>query len=478
MGEKASRESFQPILTNYNTQLGWLNSLITDPTGLRYLRPKPKEERLRDFEASRDRITAFLAFLGDPQNKYPSVHIAGTGGKGSVTVIIGKILQRAGFKTGVHTSPYLQAPIEKWAIDGKMVSPSIFASSIETLQPFYDSFVTSHPDKRPNYGETQAALTHRLFADRSVDFAVIETGMGGRYDPTNVLNPEIAVITNVDYDHVDQIGPTLTDIAAHKAGIIKPGKPVVTAAIQDEVLDVIGKEAQEKKAPLFTLGKDFSFQIKSYDQNGIVVEIKTPFGTYRNIRIPLVGLFQAQNAALAVAACDALAQQKGFRLDEKMINDSLANLQFPGRMEKIQTNPTVILDGAHNPQKMRALAETMEKLYPDKSYYLIVGMLATKDAKQSLAHLLPQAKKVIATKPHLIGKPSTSSQQIAQIVKEGKPEIEVDQYDTALEAVQQVIEEAASDDIILITGSLYMLGEARIYWYPTDQILFEAEYSS
>lgn len=475
MEEADSREWFRPILAEYNSQINWFNSLITDPKGLGYFRSKTKEERFREFEETIEKTAAFLDFLDNPQNEYASIHIAGTGGKGSVTTMIGAILQAAGFKTGVHTNPYLQVPNEEWIIEGRMIAPSRLSLAISNLRPSYKALVAAHPNQHPSYVITQVALTHQLFAEERVDFGVIETGMGGRYDPSNVLSPEISVITNVDFDHVEALGPNLTDIASHKAGIIKPGKPVVTAATQDEVLGVIKVEAQKSNAPLFLLGKDFSYEMVSADQNGMVLDIATPYGSYKGIQLSLPGLFQRENAALAVAACDVLVHHKGFVLDEETINQALSNLRFSGRMERIQEKPMVILDGAHNPQKMEALAGSLVKLYPDKKFIIIIGMLATKEVKQSLKRLPLQAKKVIAAEPHLVGKPSIPNQQMEAIIREVKPEVKTAACNTVLEALNLALKEAEDDEVILITGSLYMLGEVREYWFPKDDILVEAE---
>jgi len=466
---------FKSILKNYNNQINWLRSLITDPQGLRYFRLKTKEERLKEFKQTIKTTRAFLEFLGNPQDQYIPVHITGTSGKGSVTVMIGSILTSLGFKTGVHTSPYLQIPNEKWTINGKIIPPSTFSRALENIRLKYDDFVSNYAGKPPGYGITQVVLTHMIFAQEEVEFGVIETGMGGRYDPTNILNPVVCVITNVDFDHVEALGPTLSDIAFHKAGIIKPGKPVITAAKQNEVIKIIEEEAKKNNATVFLLGRDFFYKITSINQDGMILDIQTPYGEYKNIYLSLSGTFQGENAALAVTACCVLAHQKGLLINSKQISKALMNLKFPGRMEKVQIQPTVILDGAHNPQKMVALAESMQRLYPNKKYILVVGMLATKDAQHSLFSLIQNAKKVIATTPHVIGKPSIGSEELATMVKRINPLIEIDAYEDVKTAIKRALEEAKSSDIILITGSLYLVGEARDFWYPKEKLLFEAE---
>lgn len=475
MIEQEEEKQFKSIMKDYQIQVGWLNSLIADPAGEHYFYKKTPTERLGNYERVIERTTAFLDFLGNPQDKYPSIHIAGTGGKGSVTVMIGSILQVAGFKTGVYTSPYLQIPNEKWIINGKMISPSYFSCAVDCLRGKYESFVKSNSHLRPTYGEAQVGLTHQLFSQEHVDFGVIETGMGGRYDPTNVLHPEISVITNVDFDHVDQLGPSLKDIARHKAGIIKANIPVVTGVYAEETLKVLKEEAENKKAPLFQLGKEFSYHLRRFNEGGSLIDIHTPNNSFKGIKVSLPGLFQAENAAIAVMACEIVLSRKGINLTSETLNLAFSHLHFPGRMEKMQENPTVIIDGAHNPQKMKALAESMKKLYPDKKYILVIGMLATKDAREASKFVVSQASQVITSSPHVIGKPSISSEGMAKIIKSIKPELKVTPCLDVREAIELARSSVKKDELILITGSLYLLGEARELWYPKKEILFQAE---
>jgi dihydrofolate synthase/folylpolyglutamate synthase len=475
MKENELMDRFESIIQNYNNQLSWLHSLITDPQGLRYFRLKTKEERIKEFEETIKTTRAFLEFLGNPQDQYIPVHIAGTGGKGSVTVMIGSILTSLGFKTGVHTSPYLQVPNEKWTINGKIISPSAFSAALENLRPKHNDFTSNYVGIPPNYSITQVVLTHMIFAQERVDFGVIETGMGGRYDPTNVLNPLVCVITNVDFDHVEALGPTLSDIAFHKAGIIKPGKPVISAVKQNKVIKIIEEEARRNNAPVFLLGRDFFYKITSINQDRMILDMQTPYGEYKNISLSLPGTFQGENAALAVTACCVLSHQKGLSISSEQINQAMQNLRFPGRMERVQIQPTVILDGAHNPQKIAALAESMKRLYPNKKYILVVGMLATKDAEHSLSPIIVNAKKVITATPHVIGKPSIKSEELAAVVKRINPSVRIDAYEDVKTAIKSALEEAKLSEIILITGSLYLVGEARDFWYPKEKLLVEAE---
>lgn len=474
-------EKFDQIIEEYNAACNWLFSLVTDPSGNRYLIEKSPAQRRAEYEEQLKRTAAFLDFLGNPQDSYKSIHIAGTGGKGSVTTMIGSLLQETGFRVGVHTSPYLQVPNEKLLVNGKMIAPSKFSSLINYFRQRYQKFVSRYPDLTPHYAEAWVAMVHLYFAQQQVDWGVIETGMGGRFDPTNVLSPELSVITNVDFDHVPQLGTTLEEIAYHKAGIIKPGVPVVTGETKTAALDIIQSEALKKNSSFFRLGQDFNVDVKTINETGSVVDITAPFHRYPDIKINLPGIFQPQNAAAAITAVDILSFRHQIPLSSEKsekIERALQSIEFPGRMEKVQDRPPVILDGAHNPQKMESLARSLRVVYGDRTYTLIVGMLATKDASASIAHLLPNVYRVIATSPHVFGKPSMKIEDMAGLIRTVDPAKEVETADNVVDAIRRALDGAAPNELIVVTGSIYMLGEAREYWFPARNILREAEYGN
>lgn len=469
------RGDFDAVLEDYYGQIRWIESLMLDPKGLRYQKELSPEERLIEYQRSIERTRSFLDFLGNPQDKYPTAHIAGTGGKGSVTIMIGKMLQTLGIKTGVHTSPYLQVPNEKWVIEDKMISPSSLSNSIKKLRSQFDQYALLSPEKLTNYSETQVCLTYQLFADQQINFGVVETGMGGRFDPTNVIDSDVAVITNVDLDHIPQLGYSLIDIARHKAGIIKPGRPVIVGTRQKDALGVITDEAASKSSPIFLLERDFGYRIENLDRNGSTISFYTPFGLFENIRVALPGRFQAENAAIAIMAIATLAEERNLHLNAEVLNQALSNLIFPGRMEKVQENPIVILDGAHNPQKMNALSQSMKDLYPNEKYCLVIGMLSTKDA-EGIKSLLYQSSRIIVTSPNVKGKPSIAPEEIMRKIKNMNPSISIRVEKNVSAAISSVVAEE-TDDLILITGSVYLIGEARNYWHSATEILGKAEYT-
>lgn len=416
--EIIDRNNFQErILPAYQNALEWLDSFITDPAGHRYDMAKPYEQRLLEYRQQFERTKKFLEFLGNPQEQFPSIHIAGTGGKGSVSMIIGKILQASDNLVGIHTKPYLQTPLEKFLINGKMIAPSRFIKLVNDLQEKCEQFRQQFPEITLQYSELWTLLYNLYFAQNDLDWGVIETNMGGRFDPSNVRNSELALITNIDFDHIPQLGTSLEEIAWHKSGIIKPGKPVITGEQKEEPLAVIRQEAAIKKAKLYSLGDNFFYQEVSRDNKGVVINVIAPYHNYRSIRVPLLGPFQAGNTTLAIVAADVLGQQYPLPLSSELINERLENLKFKGRVDIVQVEPTVILDGAHNPQKIAALAEAMRQQYPDKKFTLIYGMLGHKSSPLAVAPLLGQAEKVIVVRPSVYGKPGMEIQKITEAIK-------------------------------------------------------------
>jgi len=390
-------------------------------------------------------------------------------------MLIGKVVEGLAERVGVHCSPYLQVPGEKLVVNGRMIAPSRFVEIVSMLRAHCERFTERHPEVRLTHGMVQVALFFLYFAESDLDWGIIETGLGGRFDLTNVLTPELSVITNIDYDHVKSLGPELWRIAWHKAGIIKPGKPAITAEQKPEALAEIVKEARAKESRLYCRGEDWDWDTVAMDDSGITLDVHAPYGRYEQVWMPILGPFQAQNAGLAIAAVDVLAHERGMPLTEQDVRQQMACARVPGRLEVMQRRPLVILDGAHNPQKARSLADAMQTLYPDRNYTLIFGMLGTKDAANSLSYLLPRSTRVAVTRPLVKGKRATEPEELADVIRGLGYGKTLDVYPNVLQAMEEVLGQAAPDDLILITGSLYMLGEAREYWVSSQRLLIEAE---
>lgn len=427
--------------------------------------------RMVEFQEQIERMADFLVFCGHPERKFSSIHVAGTSGKGSVVHLLAGILKAGGYKVGYHVSPYLQVCNEKLIVDGNLIRPSEFADLVGKLRTKYEQWQqTNGRFEAIKYGEAWVALTYLWLARNHVDWGVIETGLGGRYDPTNVLPSTLAVITNVNYDHVEVLGETLEEIASHKAGIIKTDGLVITAETKPEVLEVIQMEASKKNARLFRIGKDYQYQI---GEDGSLT-VDGPHTTYHHLKVAAPGEFQLENAALAVAALDLLAGEGLIELQPASVKAGLG-VQVAGRFEIIQEDPVVILDGAHNQHKASALARSLVRAYPDKKLTVVLGTLSIKDFSGIIEALAPITGKWIATQPKVFGKPAAPAAALAAVIRKITPDLPVIEFESVRDAIWQTLADAAEDEIIVVTGSLYMLGEARGVWRSVDQILSDIE---
>ncbi|MBX6342342.1 MAG: bifunctional folylpolyglutamate synthase/dihydrofolate synthase, partial [Thermomicrobiaceae bacterium] len=387
-------------LARYQWAADFINGLIQGPPS-----PPPgaTAEEIRARAVARmERLRRFLAFLGDPQTRFRSVHVGGTSGKGSTAAFIAAILHAAGYRTGLHVSPYLQVETEKLQVDGRLVCGDAFADHVAALAEAMERWQAERSE-RLTYGEFWVALTFFAFARERVDFAVIEVGAGGRFDLTNVLLPDVAVITSVGLDHVRTLGPTIADIAWHKAGIIKPGRAAVTAVDDPVALPVIEAEARAQGVPLQRVLPERDYRVVDSDASGSEL-LDVPSG--RVFHLPLAGAFQAANAATAIAAARALRDLPRGPISDDAIAAGLAATRFPGRMEIVQERPQVVLDGAHNPQKMASLAASLPLLGRPERRIVVLGVLEGHDAEALARIVAPLADEVVATAPHAIERAS------------------------------------------------------------------------
>ncbi len=458
-------------LADYYDRLSWLRSLMTDPGGSFYTKPMSQTAYLKYYLKQFNRTKAFLDYIGNPQDKYPVVHVAGTSGKGSVVTMLGSMLKIAGLRVGVHTSPYLQLPNEKLVADGRMISHAELVELIDEFKTLHQDYV-KQGNEPLHYQEAWAVLVYMYFAKKQVDWAVVETSLGGRYDPTNVVSSKLAIITNISPEHMPQLGTSLTDIAKHKAGIIKPGQPVITAECNPKINEVFLEEAIKKSAALYRLSRNFGYRITSTDYDiGMTVDIRTPFSHYDAIRITQPGTYNTANACCAVMAADLLAHRYGLPINEGHIRIALGTWSLEGRMETVQYSPQVMLDGAHNPQKMGALMETIKAVYQNRDITVVLGMLSFKDADDMIGQVLTVANRIIVTQPRVTGKPSLSADVIADRIKRLAPSLPVIACASVKDAIDSALIGTKEDELVLITGSVYLIGEARERWLPSDEML-------
>lgn len=408
---------------------------------------------------SLDRIRLLCAKLGNPQLDYPSIHITGTNGKTSVACMVAAILEETGRKVGRFTSPHLQSVCERIAVNGRPISKKDFASVTEEIIPLAEQ--TNRETGDPlTYFEINTAQAFLYFSERKVDVAVVEVGMGGRWDATNVLPSKVQVITTVGLDHVAELGGTLEKIAWEKAGIIKEGGVVICGVGEEELFQIIEGEAETRGATIYRLGWDFQVMYRlAYGLDsgrvGQVVGIKGLFRDYGELFVPLLGEHQAANAACAVAACEAFCgSPRGISAQE--VERGMSKARNPGRLEVVSLNPLVILDGAHNPQGAERLAQVLSGDLDFRRLILVFGIMEDKDAGGILAHLLPLASEVVFTRSSTSR--SADPHKLAEAVRRRKPVHVVDSVPEALKRAKALAE---VDDAVCVTGSLYLVGEAR-----------------
>jgi dihydrofolate synthase/folylpolyglutamate synthase len=394
-------------------------------------------------------IRAMLAALGHPQRQYPAIHIAGSNGKGSTASMLTTILSRAGYKVGLYTSPHLVRFNERIKINGREISDNRVVAAYKAVR-------NTHGRKRqPTFFEYTTAMAFYEFARQKVDVAVIETGMGGRYDATNVLKPILSIITNISLEHQAYLGKTLAAIAGEKAGIIKPRVPLVTAVKQESAMAVIRRTAAEKKADCSRLGEQFTVRRHrsgEFSYSGPTMKLKD-LGT----RLP--GRHQALNAALALAACEVLNFRGLLSIPETSIRQGLLEVRWPARLEVVSENPMVIIDGAHNLAGAGILARYLSAStdLAGKKILLVIGILDDKPYAAMLKKLVPLSHDVILTRP-TIGR-AIEPETLARIVRPMKRRFEI--IGSVGEAVRTAMARVSPADAICISGSLYVAGEAR-----------------
>ncbi|MDR3556411.1 MAG: bifunctional folylpolyglutamate synthase/dihydrofolate synthase [Syntrophobacteraceae bacterium] len=388
-----------------------------------------------------------LARVGNPHKKLRCIHIAGTNGKGSTAAILSRILVKHGLKVGLYTSPHLVRFTERFRINEEEVSPERILGVFEKIRATLDE---SQP---PTFFEMVTAMAFLYFAEEEADFVIVETGMGGRLDATNVITPEACVITNIGFDHQEYLGATLSSIAREKAGIIKQGVPVITGALQPVAQGIMKTTCMNKSAPLFRFKSDFRVRRNSrgtFQYKGLGMNLPS-------LTLNLRGHHQMGNSALALAALEVLERKHLLLLRPDLIREALQEVRWPARLEVLQTNPTIILDGAHNPQGAESLRDALKEAFSYQKLHLVIGIMADKDIPGILRRLLPLAETAIFTKPQYARAANPD-----ELRKMARPYIQKCYViaDPA-SAIQEAKTLAGPDDLICITGSLYFAGEVK-----------------
>ena len=416
----------------------------------------PRQARVQKFGL--ENIRALAESLGQPQLALPCVHVAGTNGKGSTAAMLDSILRRAGLRTGLYTSPHLERINERIRIAGEPIADADFAAAFARVAAVIEAGLASgRLLAHPTYFECLTAMAFESFARHSLDFAVYEVGMGGRLDATNIVKPEVAIVTQIDFDHEDFLGHSIEQIAAEKAGIIKPGRWVVSSAERSEARVIIARRCAELGARLVEV-----------DSTWRVENLRASAGCYRAevfpvnsdekilLDLPLPGRFQVRNALAAATAARLLAE-RGFPIEDDAIARGIARVEWPGRLERLSDHPAVFLDGTHNPAGARELVSFWEENFAGRRIFLVYGAMRDKAVDEIAGLLFPPAAAVVLTAPRQPR--AISAPLLAEMTGHLAAEVHV-VGDPAL-ALERAIEMAEPDDAVFATGSLYLVGDLR-----------------
>lgn len=414
-----------------------------------------------------ENITVLAERLVRPDRAYPSAHIAGTNGKGSTAAFLESILHHAGFRTGLNTSPHLERINERIRIDGEEIGDAAFAETLTRIQSLTEELLAAGKLRaHPTYFECVTAMAFEYFAQRRVEFAIFEVGLGGRLDATNIVTPAVSVITRIDFDHENFLGHSLQEIAGEKAGILKPSVPVIVAEQRPEAREIILARGAKLGCPLIETSTAFQIENESM-QNGFarahVREIAS--GWSIDLAPSLRGRFQLQNTLNAVAAA-RLLQERGFRIPGEAIRQGIAATVWPGRLEKAQSRPDVYLDGAHNPSAARELAAFWDENFAGRKIYLLYGALRDKAVNEVAGVLFQHATEVIFTQPRTSR--AISALRLAEIAAHHAAKSCV--IAEAEQALDYALSKASPSDAVFITGSLYLVGQLRHYWKQRTQV--------
>jgi dihydrofolate synthase/folylpolyglutamate synthase len=390
-------------------------------------------------------VSKILKFLGNPQGKWPAIHIAGTNGKGSTAAFIYSILRETGLKVGLYTSPHLVDFSERIQINGKPISWNTIVEFTERLKTRIDRH-------HATFFEATSAIAFQYFAEKQVDIAVIETGLGGRLDATNLVHPKVTVITPIGYDHQQYLGENLTSIAAEKAGIIKESIPCVTNNTDSEIIKILHESCSSKKAPFYLINPSQVIKTKEMTIKKSVFNLNMPDFSYENLEIQMSGEHQLENAALAISAVHILKEPL---VSERMIRAGIKKTKWPGRMQIVKKNPLVILDVAHNPEGFLHVIKFIRKKLPGKRISAIVGLAKDKDF-QTIADILSRNVSRLGIVTDFSDR-ALAAQTLVEAVNGKIKKLEL--FETVSSAYDNYLSSANSDDIILIIGSHYLVGD-------------------
>lgn len=402
-----------------------------------------------------------VELLGDPQHMFGVIHITGSNGKSSTARMIDALMRAHGLRSGLMTSPHLERLNERILIDGEVVSDETLVANYRDIEPYLaivDAECAANGEPGLTFFEALTVLTFACFADAPVDVAVIEVGMGGEWDSTNVANADVAVITPISLEHVEFLGPTLEDIARTKAGIIKPASHVVCSPQPPEVISVIAEACERDEAPLAVLGRDVYLLDVTPGVGGQVIDIGVRSGEYRGIALPLLGYHQAENAVVAVAAAEQFLGGGEHPLATEVVEEGLGHSSSPGRLQVVAHEPTVIIDAAHNPAGAESLARALMQSFQFDTLVVVLGVLADKDAMGITEALDPLADLIVVTQSQ--SDRAVAAEQLAETVQAVAGPDRTSWRSHVVEAIELARAQAGPTGGVVVTGSVTLISEA------------------
>ena len=398
-----------------------------------------------------------LKLLGDPQNSFRSIHVGGSNGKGSTSAMIASILGATGAKVGLFTSPHLEAFIERVKVDDMEIPREDAARLLTEIRPLFEEMLEQSMPLR--FFDVVTAMAFLYFREKAVDYAVLEVGLGGRLDATNVVDPLVSVITNIGYEHTNILGDTLPEIAGEKAGIIKQGRPLVTATRDDEVFKVFGEKAQELGSEVIRVGYDTEFRKVGAKMSGMTFDLRSRM-EYKGLKVPLLGEHQITNAATAVAAIETLSRY-GVDVPEQAVREGLQGVYWPARLEVVRTGPTVVLDCAKDAEATEAVRRTLEGDVDAGRIVAVVSMSSDKKIPGMIDSIAAVAERFIVTTHSVMGRAAEPAVIAAEVERNGRL------YEIILDeeaAFKRALELAEDDDMVLVIGSVFLAGSARTFF--------------
>lgn len=433
------------MVHTYEEAIGWIHSRLK--FGI-----KPGLERMQ----------WMLGELGNPERHIKCVHLAGTNGKGSTLTYMRYMLQAAEYKVGTFTSPYIETFNERISIDGKSISDQGITELVNMVKPVVEKLDETDLGEATEF-EIITVMALCYFGKVNVcDIVLFETGLGGRFDSTNVVHPVLTMITNIGHDHMHILGNTLTEISYEKAGIIKSGVPVITGVQQQEALQVIQGVAKEKHATLYMLGNQFSAVHKFSGEDGEHFAFSCPFASYDEVRIAMKGIHQVRNAALALMAVMYLKTYLSFLIEEEHMRTGLHEAYWIGRFEQLQKHPPIIIDGAHNPEGIESLVETVQAHYKENNIKILFTALGDKQLEEMVGQLETIAGEMIFTT--FTFDRAICAEELATYSNMESKQV----FEDWQKAIDRAVETLQEDDVLIITGSLYFISEVRKYILQTN----------